>query len=166
MSPEVLNGSYGIECDLWSAGCILYVLLCGSPPFYGEDDQEVLKMVQNAKYGFDQDVWSSVSKEAKDLIKQLICKTEKRLTAQEALEHPWIKKYAAAESKQAEKEVAHPKMDTLLNFDKYSKMKKIVLAAIATQLNPKDVKNLKTLFESLDTDGNGSLSLNELEQGL
>lgn len=42
ISPEVLAGNYGVECDLWSSGCILYILLCGYPPFYGDDDQEIL----------------------------------------------------------------------------------------------------------------------------
>lgn len=45
MSPEVIKGEYGIECDLWSAGCMLYVMLCGYPPFIGKDDLEILQSV-------------------------------------------------------------------------------------------------------------------------
>lgn len=92
ISPEVLAGNYGIDCDLWSAGCILYILLCGYPPFYGDDDQEILQMVAKGKYDFDGEEWDDISKEAKDLIKKLICKPERRLTASEALDHKWFKK--------------------------------------------------------------------------
>ena len=92
ISPEVLAGNYGLECDLWSAGCILYILLCGYPPFYGDDDQEILQMVAKGKFDFDGEEWDDISREAKDLIKKLICKPEKRLTAEEALDHKWFKK--------------------------------------------------------------------------
>ena len=92
ISPEVLAGNYGIDCDLWSAGCILYILLCGYPPFFGDDDNEILQMVAKGKFDFDGEEWNEVSKEAKDLIKKLICKPEKRLTTQEALEHKWFRK--------------------------------------------------------------------------
>ena len=81
ISPEVLAGNYGVECDMWSAGCILYILLCGYPPFYGDDDMEVLQMVQKGKFDFDGEEWDDISKEAKDLIKKLICKPERRLSA-------------------------------------------------------------------------------------
>jgi serine/threonine protein kinase len=57
ISPEVLAGNYGVECDLWSAGCILYILLCGYPPFYGDDDQEILQMVQKGSFDFEGDEW-------------------------------------------------------------------------------------------------------------
>ena len=57
ISPEVLAGNYGVECDLWSAGCILYILLCGYPPFYGDDDQEILSMVMRGKFDFDGEEW-------------------------------------------------------------------------------------------------------------
>jgi calcium-dependent protein kinase len=71
------------------------------------------------QFDFDGDEWTDVSKEAKDLIKKLICKSEKRLTASEALQHPWIKKYAAIEQ-QKNVVVDFPKLSTLKNFDKYS----------------------------------------------
>ena len=45
ISPEVLTGNYYVSCDMWSAGCILYILLCGYPPFYGDDNNEILKNV-------------------------------------------------------------------------------------------------------------------------
>lgn len=81
ISPEVLMGNYDITCDLWSAGCILYILLCGYPPFYGDDNQEILAMVQKGVFDFDGEEWENVSPEAKDLIKKLITKPERRLSA-------------------------------------------------------------------------------------
>ena len=92
IAPEVLAGNYGVEADMWSAGCVLYVMLCGYQPFYGENDQEIFEMVAKGKFAFDCDDWSEISKEAKDLIKKLICKPEKRLSAAEALDHKWFKK--------------------------------------------------------------------------
>ena len=66
ISPEVLAGNYGVECDMWSAGCILYILLCGYPPFYGDDDREILEMVAKGKFDFDGEEWDEISKEAKE----------------------------------------------------------------------------------------------------
>ena len=62
ISPEVLAGNYSIECDCWSAGCILYILLCGYPPFYGDDDQEILQMVAKGKFDFDGEEWDEISR--------------------------------------------------------------------------------------------------------
>ena len=81
MSPEVLSGNYGIECDMWSLGCLLYCLLCGYPPFYGDDNDQILKMVLDGKFVYDDEEWENVSKSAKDLVNHLICKPEKRLSA-------------------------------------------------------------------------------------
>jgi calcium-dependent protein kinase len=90
----VLIGNYDISCDMWSAGCILYILLCGYPPFYGEDDQEILRAVVKGEFEFEGEEWLEVSDQAKDLIRRLICKPERRLQAEEALQHEWIKKHA------------------------------------------------------------------------
>ena len=61
LSPEVLIGNYDISCDMWSAGCILYILLCGYPPFYGEDDQEILRAVVKGEFEFEGEEWLEVS---------------------------------------------------------------------------------------------------------
>ena len=57
---------------MWSAGCILYVLLCGYPPFFGDDDREIIEAVRVGEYDFDGEEWEDVSIEAKDLISRLI----------------------------------------------------------------------------------------------
>ena len=93
ISPEVLAGNYDKSCDIWSAGCILYIFLCGYPPFAGDDDQDILRAVQKGKFTFDEEEWGEISKEAKDLIKKMISKPERRLSAQEVLDHAWFKNH-------------------------------------------------------------------------
>jgi len=91
ISPEVLAGNYDVSCDMWSAGCMMYILLCGYPPFYGDDNDEILAMVSRGVFDFDGEEWDDISKEAKDLIKKLITKPERRLTAEDALKHKWVR---------------------------------------------------------------------------
>jgi len=129
ISPEVLAGNYGVECDMWSAGCILYILLCGYPPFYGDDDKEILEMVQRGKFDFDGEEWDDISKEAKDLIKKLICKPEKRLTAQEALEHKWFKRQLKDQKKKIGLNAG--RLAQFKNVTKNTKMKQAALTAIS-----------------------------------
>jgi calcium-dependent protein kinase len=91
ISPEVLAGNYDVSCDMWSAGCMLYILLCGYPPFYGDNNQEILQMVSTGEFDFDGEEWEDIAMEAKDLIKKLITRPERRMTAAEALQHRWMK---------------------------------------------------------------------------
>ena len=123
ISPEVLAGNYDKSCDLWSAGCIMYILLCGYPPFYGDSDQEILGRVRKGTFAMDGEEWDEVSKEAKDLIKKLICKPEVRLSAQEALEHKWFKKFKGATEKQ------YLRRRNLRAFKNYVKTNKLQQAA-------------------------------------
>lgn len=91
ISPEVLAGNYDASCDLWSAGCMLYILLCGYPPFYGDNNQEILQMVKTGVFDFDGEEWDDIDSNAKDLIKKLITRPERRMDAAEALQHGWLK---------------------------------------------------------------------------
>lgn len=81
ISPEVLKGSYDESCDIWSAGVILYILLSGVPPFYGDSDPEILDAVQKGEYTTDIPEMKSVSESAKDLILHMITSPDKRYKA-------------------------------------------------------------------------------------
>lgn len=61
LAPEVIKKGYSIKCDYWSAGTILYIMLCGYPPFYGENDMEVYENIINFKYDFEDEAWEKVS---------------------------------------------------------------------------------------------------------
>ncbi|KAF2071951.1 hypothetical protein CYY_006726 [Polysphondylium violaceum] len=92
VAPEVLNATaYDKEVDMWSVGVITYILLCGFPPFYGDTVPEIFEQIMEANYDFPEDYWGQISKEAKDFIqKLLVVDVSKRLSAQDALKHPWL----------------------------------------------------------------------------
>ena len=92
VAPEVLKGNYDNSCDIWSLGIILYIFLCGYPPFEGDNSKEIFKNVLNSPLKFDPADWSIISDEAKDLVTRMLDKNNKtRITANEALEHTWMK---------------------------------------------------------------------------
>ncbi|CAK9164717.1 unnamed protein product [Ilex paraguariensis] len=89
MAPEVLKRNYGPEVDVWSAGVILYILLCGVPPFWAETEQGVAQAIIRSVIDFKRDPWPKVSDNAKDLVKKMLDPDPKsRLTAQEVLVFP------------------------------------------------------------------------------
>ena len=91
IAPEVLRRQYDRSCDLWSVGVIAYVLLAGYPPFNGKDDTEVHRAVLDGRYCFPPGDWSGISREALDFIRKLLqMDTILRMTAEQALCHPWI----------------------------------------------------------------------------
>lgn len=92
IAPEILrNESYGKSVDMWSLGVILYILLGGYPPFYDKNNQMLYRKILKGAYQFHPEYWMEVSENAKDLIRKLLVLDQhKRLTVDEALQHPWL----------------------------------------------------------------------------
>lgn len=166
VAPEVLGGRYNEKCDLWSIGVLAYVLLCGYAPFNGANDKEILLRVKGGRYTFPPSEWNGVSAQGKDFIKKLLeFDPSKRMSASEALEHAWIKQLPSDTTK------IDPSSQTrilsgLKNFQGISKLKKIALTAIAHQLHDSEISELRRSFAALDANGDGTLTIAELKQGL
>jgi len=158
VAPEVLEGSYSVECDLWSIGVVAYLLICGYPPFAGATDAQTLNLIQKGRFIFHKQYWSEVSKPAKHLIKRLLNPDpEYRFRIEQALEHPWIKNRGAIRADRMDDDT----VDRLITFHQYHKLRKSAMLAVAYQLEGPVVKPLLDLFLGLDTNGDGLLYKSE-----
>jgi serine/threonine protein kinase len=100
IAPEVLKGRYDKSCDLWSAGIVAYLLLCGYPPFNGADGEEIHEAVLRGRYRFPSAEWRRTSREARDFVRRLLQRDpEKRMDVRRALRHPWMRRHAERDAK-------------------------------------------------------------------
>ena len=175
IAPEVLKKSYGYECDIWSLGVILYMLLSGTPPFDGFDDQSILQKVKIGKYSLEGESWELISNEAKDLIKKMLTYSpENRISAEDALKHEWFKKFLKFKNtnthnpltKEVMSHISAVPFENLRKFNARQKIQRATIAFLVHHLCSSDsVKELRDIFRELDTDNNGTLSYNEIKQG-
>ena len=166
IAPEDLKGCYGKECDLWSCGVILYILLVGYPPFDGKNNNEILEKVEKGSFRISGEDWDNVTEDAKDLIRELLQKkTSKRITAAEALKHPWIVKNA--DKKSTNKNFNKISLKNCLhNFSSKQKLHQASIAFIVHQMSSNSMINkLTQIFKELDESGEGLLSIEELKKG-
>jgi len=162
ISPEVLAGKYAMECDVWSAGVLMYILLCASPPFNGANNEKILASVRAAQFSFNKSVWNNVSALAKNLIsKMLTFDPEKRITASQALNHGWFRS-AVPEVKSLDKEIASKLTTRFKVFQTQSKFKKFARRLVAFQLTDTEIGSLYATFQSLDENNTGVLSIKTL----
>lgn len=163
MAPEVLKRDYGPEVDVWSAGVILYILLCGVPPFWAETEQGVAQAIIRSAVNFKRDPWPKVSDNAKDLVKKMLNPDpSKRLTAQEVLDHPWIQNAKKAPNVSLGETVKA----RLKQFSMMNKLKKRALRVIAEHLTVDEVAGIKEGFQLMDIGNKGKIDVNELRVGL
>ncbi|XP_030527313.1 calcium-dependent protein kinase 29 [Rhodamnia argentea] len=163
VAPEVLNKKYGKEIDVWSAGVILYILLCGSPPFWAETEKGIFEAILEGNLDLESAPWPSISPSAKDLIRKLLMRDpKKRITAAEALEHPWLREDGVASDKPIDSAV----LRRMRQFRASNKLKKLALKVIAENLSEEEIKGLRQMFNNMDTDGSGTITFEEFKSGL
>ena len=166
IAPEVLKQSYNEKCDIWSTGVILYLLLVGSPPFDGDNDSEIWKKIINDEIDYSNPNMKSLSPEAIDLLQKILVKNpDKRLSASEALEHIWIKKYAP--HTKVSRVFSRKIYNNLKNFREKSQFSTAVVTFITNYLmNDDELKSLKKLFFELDEKGKGVITKEDLFRGM
>lgn len=167
IAPEVLHGTYDEKCDVWSTGVILYILLSGCPPFNGANEYEILKKVEKGKYTFDLAQWKKVSESAKDLIRKMLTYVPSmRISAREALEHQWIKKYANADIDKIDVPCLETTITNFRQFQGTQKLAQAALLYMGSKLTRNDeTKKLTEIFQRMDKNGDGQLDRNELIEG-
>lgn len=164
VAPEVLSGKYAHKVDEWSCGIIMYVFLVGYPPFNAPSETDVLALVKVGRFDYDPEDWEGISADAKDLINSLLKHSpEDRMSAAEAVSHVWVRDLAPKSEHLC---LQSNIVDQLDNFRSSNKLKKAALHVIARQWNDTKVSSLRATFMSLDADGDGTLSMEELRQGI
>ncbi|XP_052457193.1 calcium/calmodulin-dependent protein kinase type II delta 1 chain isoform X5 [Carassius gibelio] len=133
LSPEVLRKEpYGKPVDMWACGVILYILLVGYPPFWDEDQHRLYQQIKAGAYDFPSPEWDTVTPEAKDLInKMLTLNPAKRITAAEALKHPWICQRSTVASMMHRQET----VECLKKFNARRKLKGAILTTMLATRN-------------------------------
>ncbi|XP_076897064.1 calcium-dependent protein kinase 24-like [Bidens hawaiensis] len=163
MAPEVLRRNYGAETDVWSAGVILYILLCGVPPFWAETEEGIAKAIIKGEINFRRDPWPRVSEDAKNLVKGMLeSDSSKRLTAEQVLRCQWIQNADMVPDIPLGENVR----TKIQQFCLLNKFKKKVISLVAENLPTEQMDGLKKMFHDMDKDKNGSLSFQELKDGL
>ena len=162
MAPEVIQGNYNEKCDIWSCGIILYIMLCGKPPFYSQDEDELKKKICSMHYNFDYPEFKKVSQDAINLIKKILVSPDKRLSAGEILADPWIKENAP----NATGENLKQNWEHIEQYSKLNLVQKSIINFTAFHLTSRETKEFVEMFKSLDENSDGVLSIDEIKKGV
>lgn len=171
MAPERFKGQVSPKSDIWSAGVILYTMLCGRLPFQSSTDAETTKLICQAEVNIRQGTaWTNISEDAKALVIRMLKKDPReRPTAEEVLSNKWVVSYTRSTINEF-----NISPDVLANLEKFhvivikakNKLEKSIFSFISTQVMTSIEKQILTdMFLSLDKNGDGTLSKDEIEEG-
>ncbi|XP_037321634.2 calcium/calmodulin-dependent protein kinase type II subunit gamma isoform X7 [Pungitius pungitius] len=158
LSPEVLRKDpYGKPVDIWACGVILYILLVGYPPFWDEDQHKLYQQIKAGAYDFPSPEWDTVTPEAKNLINQMLTiNPAKRITADQAIKHPWVCQRSTVASMMHRQET----VECLRKFNARRKLKGAILTTMLVSRNFSACKSLlNKKSDGVKSQGNGKNSV-------
>ena len=161
IAPEVLKESYDQKCDVWSCGVIMYILLCGYPPFNGNTNNDIYNAIKNNLPYFHGEDWKEIKPEAIDLLQNMLNKNPaKRFSAEKCLNHQWFKLLEKQGGEKAFGKKLQMKVINKMNdFVKENRLKQAVLQFITNQFNlKKEEEELQALFKEFDLKKTGEIS--------
>ncbi|KAK6159372.1 hypothetical protein DH2020_006686 [Rehmannia glutinosa] len=162
VAPEVIQKSYSTEADVWSIGVIAYILLSGSRPFLGRTESDIFQAVLKDGPSFNENPWPSLSSESKDFVRRLLRKDpSRRITAAQALCHPWVQSHDKAKLT----------LDVLVfrlmkAYMRSSSLRKAALRALSKTLTVDELFYLKEQFNLMFPDSSGGITLDTIKMAL
>jgi len=163
VAPELVTApvQYDQKCDAWSSGVVMYIMLSGQYPFRGKTKDELLHAIRREPVSFKDKRWKKISKEAKTLIAELLRKKpETRCEVIEALEHPWMQQDINLPTEDIMQDI----LESMMHFQSLNMLQKASITALAWRASDEDTQHLRMVFESIDRDGNGFVTVEELRK--
>ena len=162
MAPEVIMGDYNEKCDVWSCGVILYIMLSGNPPFYDNDQEKLKEKICNIEYNFNFPIFSKISDDAKDLLKQIFVNCENRPTISDILNSTWVRGNAPnASSENLNIDWGH-----IQKYSKLNLVQKSVIYYRAFHMSTDEAREYIKIFKLIDENSDGVLTLEEIKNGI
>lgn len=163
LAPEVLKGNYGKECDIWSLGVIMYLLLCGYQPFEGDDMRDIFFKIAKGRYDFKGAEWDAVTDPAKDLLRKMMTQDPAaRITIIDILHHPWFTHQREPRTATIPTKV----LKSLKRFKAPKKMQQEVMKVMIRFMSADDIEELKSAFLDIDQAETGFVTYQDLETAM
>lgn len=160
VAPEVLNRDYSYHCDMWSFGVCVFILLLGYLPFQGAE-QGQMQRIKTGQFVRDAKRWNQLSPEARQYIESLlVIDPQGRLTAEQALQAPWVVKRHQA----AHIEIDRATVDAMVGFGAASQFRRAAMSMMAWSLSNEERQEVESMFLALDKDKSGAISIQEFRQ--
>lgn len=167
MAPQVLQGVYTSQADMWSVGVITYMLLSSHRPFYSKKRAVMIDKIMRCDYNFTKDYWQPISDEAKDFISKLLVMDPRvRYNAAEAQGHEWMSKEYNIEDRAPTESLTGRVNEILSAYKNNVPLKKLALNVIAKKSTTDEIINLRKAFDMFDTANNGVISSEEFKVAL